>query len=301
MATMLVLSPRDRSLLRILSWTPATATQLLRASVSFDEGTFQDERRLRERLQRLCEARFVRLWQTGHAGGGLKNYYKLTPAGFQALLGSDVALPTRAFFQETSPALFEHTLLLADVIIQSLVASHARKITINRFFRENELPFSAGERQVQPDCFFQFTVDGRIFNVAFEVDLSTESIDSHAYRSVRDKLEVYDAYQDLLLHSWLSGGKAWERPRYRVVFLTKSVERGYHILALAGRLAAKPNRRLCYSATLSTFTTDQDCLGAPIFLDHTGAWQALVNLHPSGLFARSPVRLPQIVENWGVV
>ena len=178
MATTLVLSPRDRSLLRILSWTPATAAQLFQASASFDEGPYQDERRLRERVQSLCEARFVRLWQTGHAGGGLKNYYKLTPAGFQALIGSDVALPPRAFFQETSPALFEHTLFLADVIIQSVVAAHGQKITICRFFRENDLPFSAGERQVQPDCFFQFTIDGRIFNIAFEIDLSTESIDS---------------------------------------------------------------------------------------------------------------------------
>lgn len=301
MATTFVLSPRDRSLLKILSWTPATAMQLLRASVAFDEGAFPDERRLRERLQRLWEARFVRLWQTGHAGGGLKNYYKLTPAGFQALFGTDAALPPRAFFQETSPSLFEHTVLLADVIIQTVVAAHAHKVQISRFFRENELPFTVGERQVQPDCFFQFVAGGRPFNVAFEIDLSTESIDSAAYRSVRDKLEVYDAYQERLLESWRANGKAWERPRYRVAFLTRTAERSYHILALAGRIAANPARRLCYSATLSAYATDPDGLQTPIFLDHAGAWQALVNIHPSAPFARSPVRLPESVENWSAV
>jgi hypothetical protein len=32
-------------------------------------------------------------------------------------------------------------------------------------------------------------------------------------------------------------------------------------------------------------------LREPLFLDHTGTWQALVNIHPSSAFAKPPVRL----------
>ena len=65
------LSPRDRSLLQLLSWTPATTMLLLQASSTFAGGSFTDERRLRERLQTLERAGFVRHWSTATIGGGL--------------------------------------------------------------------------------------------------------------------------------------------------------------------------------------------------------------------------------------
>lgn len=34
---------------------------------------------------------------------------------------------------------------------------------------------------------------------------------------------VYHAYQDWILSGWLATGKAWERPRFRIAFLTQSV------------------------------------------------------------------------------
>src|SRR4051794_29299807 len=99
------LSSRDVSLLRLLSWTPTTTSLLLRASPSFEGDPFTDERRIRERLQSLDAAGFVRSWPSAQAGGGLKNYYKLTPSGFQRLYGDETSRPSRAFFAEISPSL----------------------------------------------------------------------------------------------------------------------------------------------------------------------------------------------------
>jgi len=33
---------------------------------------------------------------------------------------------------------------------------------------------------------------------------------------------------------------------------------------------------------------------SPIFLDHRGHWQALVDDHPTAVFRKSPVRLPAV-------
>src|ERR1019366_218362 len=190
------LSPRDLSLLRLLSWTPATTGLLLRASDSFDGGRFIDERRLRERLQSLCEAGFVRCWATAQAGGGLQNYYKLTPLGFGMVCGTDAESPARAFYAEVSPSLFAHTFRLAEVIVEPLRACSAHRVKIERFIRENELTFKAGDRQVQPDCFFRVATSGRSFNLAFEIDNSMASIDAHAVNSIRQKLTTYQVYQE---------------------------------------------------------------------------------------------------------
>ena len=127
MANRVSLSPRDLSLLRLLSWTPATTALLVRASSTFEGEAFTDERRLRERLQALSEAGVVRSWSSAHAGGGLQNYYKLTPVGFEVLYGIEAPQPTRAFFSEVSPSLFEHTFRLAEVIVETVRACHFGK------------------------------------------------------------------------------------------------------------------------------------------------------------------------------
>ena len=296
MSTRISLSPRDVSLLRLLSWTPATTALLLRASSSFEGGRFIDERRLRERLQSLAEAGTVRSWPTAQAGGGLQNYYKLTPLGFEMLTGGEAVPPPRAFFAEVSPSLFAHTFRLAEVIVETLRACHAGRVTIERFTRENELVFQAGDRQVQPDCFFRLAASGRSFNLAFEIDNSTASIEAHAVNSIRQKLMTYHAYQELVLSQWRAGGKQWERPRFRVVFLTRSVERAYHILAYAAESATNKSRRLVYAATLDGFVTTDDPLHAPIFLDHLGHWQSLIDLHPSARYSKMAVRLTRPLD-----
>ena len=51
-------------------------------------------------------------------------------------------------------------------------------------------------------------------------------------------------YDDSLFMAarWHAAGKKWERPRLRIVFLTCSVERAYHILAHTAEIAANKNR-----------------------------------------------------------
>jgi hypothetical protein len=297
MSTCVSLSPRDLSLLRLLSWTPATTALLLRASSAFDGGPFIDERRLRERLQSLTEAGAVRYWPMAQGGGGLQNYYKLTPLGFDMTCGVEALRPSRAFFAEVSPSLVVHTFRLAEVIVETLRACSARRVTIDRFIRENEIAFTAGDRQVQPDCFFRLAASERLFNLAFEIDNSMASVDAHATNSIREKLTTYERYQELLLSQWLASGKKWERPRFRVVFLTQSISRAYHILALAAEIARTPSRRLVYAAPLDSFVTDPDPLFAPLFLDHAGSWQSLINLHPSAPCLKAPVRLAKPLES----
>ncbi len=291
MSSRVNLSPRDVSLLRLLSWTPATTALLMRASDTFDGGAFIDERRLRERLQAFSAAGFVRSWSTAQAGGGLQNYYKLTPLGFDLCNGNDVKRPPRAFFDEVSPSLFAHTFRLAEVIIETIRACHARRVSIERFIRENELALIAGDHQVQPDCFFRLAISGRAFNLAFEIDNSMASVDSHATNSIRQKLTTYQAYQDLLMSQWLASGKKWERPRFRVVFLTRSVKRAYHILTCAAEATPNKSRRLVYATTQESYVTDDRPLHAPIFLDHFGNWQSLIDLHRSADYTKTPVRL----------
>src|SRR5438128_459845 len=143
MSTRVTLSPRDLSLLRLLSYTPATTALLLRGSSAFEGGPFPDERRLRERLQALGDAGIVRAWATAHAGGGLQNYYKLAPQGLEHLGHRDGPDPPRAFFAEVSPSLFRHTFRLAEAIVETVRACAARRVTVERFIRENELTFTA--------------------------------------------------------------------------------------------------------------------------------------------------------------
>ena len=53
------------------------------------------------------------------AGGGLQNYYKLTPLGFDMVCGQEAERPSRAFFAEVSPSLVVHTFRLAEAIVES--------------------------------------------------------------------------------------------------------------------------------------------------------------------------------------
>ncbi len=292
-----LITPRDRSLLRLLSWTPATTALLHDASQSFDGGPFQDDRRLRERLAALAREGFVRSWGSAFAGGGLQNYYKITPAGFAMLHGPEVPLPARAYFAEIAPSHFAHTLRLAESVVTVVSASHARDITIERFYRENELVLSVGEDRLQPDCFLRLSSGGRTFSFAFEIDTSQESIDSPAASSIRRKVCLYHAYQNQLLESWRASGKAWEPPRFRVVFLTATVVRAYHILAFTRKIQTYPTRRLVYAAAQDAFVSDEVPLTAPLFLDHFGQWQALVDPHPTAQFLKTPVRLNHLMDS----
>src|SRR5207244_5860928 len=124
---------------------------------------------------------------------------------------------SRAFFEAVTPSLFEHTFRLAEAVVATLCACHKRRAEIVRFIRENELTFTAGTANVQPDFFVRVLAQGRYFNLAFEIDNSTASVDSSAANSIRTKLLTYDAYQDQLLSNWLRGDRLSEQPPFRVV------------------------------------------------------------------------------------
>ena len=196
-----------------------------------------------------------------------------------------------------TPSLFEHTFRLAEVIVQVVRTAHASHVAIERFIRENELTFAVGDSLVQPDGFFRLRAGERPFNLAFEIDNSTEAIDSYAFNSLRTKVTVYDAYQEQMLAQWRAGGKAWERPRFRVVFLTRSVARAYHILAFAAENTRHKARRLVFAAVYDSFVSEAEPLHSPLFLDHFGVWQSLVDLHPTAAHRKEPVRLGRFMDS----
>lgn len=286
------LAPRDQALLALLDRTPATASQILKASVTFDEGPFRDERRTRERLQALARGKLVRSFSLAVTGGGLANYYKLTAEGFRLVHGPDAALPHGTFFAALSPSRLLHSLSLADVIVQVLVTAHGGRMQLTSFHRENELVLDVGAQRVSPDCHVQLSTGGKLFNILFELDRSTEPLDSSATSSIRTKLRAYEAYQSHVLEIWKQQGKdpGWH-PYFRAVFLTNSIDRAHHILGVAYDCARNRDRKLCYAATLDAFLAQPDALQHPLFLDHHGDWRALVDLHPSARFLRSSVRI----------
>jgi hypothetical protein len=101
---------------------------------------------------------------------------------------------------------------------------------------------------------------------------------------------------ELALAQWHAGGRTWERPRFRVIFLTHSVERAYHILALAAEMTPNRGRRLVLAATQESYLTDDQPLLGPILLDHLGQWQSLIDVHPTAPYLKAPVRLPRPLD-----
>ena len=150
--------------------------------------------------------------------------------------------------------------------------------------------------QTKPDFSVVLQQSGRRFNTFFERDRHTEPIDSAAPSSIRNKIIAYEAYYDLLIARWRAGEIPGTRPRLRVPFITDTMERTEHILYTASQLARNPRRLLVYATTMDSFLNERDALREPLFLDHEGNWQALLNPHPTSRFLRDPVRLaPEMV------
>ncbi len=297
----MILSARDLSLLRLLARTPATTTLILKASETFPGGPFHDDRRIRERLQTLAEGGLVRAFSATQGVGGPVNWYKLTAEGFRTVHGAEATLPPRSRFEAISPSRFQHTQVIAEVIVHSLVTAHRDRCTIPFFYGDGEARIDIASHTFYPDCFFQFALAGKQFNIYFEIDQSTESIDSNAEQSIRTKLLNYEAYQDSLVAWWKGNTKTGTRPFFRAVFLTRSQERAYHILWLAQACARNADRHLVYAATQDAYLTESRALQNPLFIDHHGRWHSLVNLHPSSNFHRAPVRLSRPVTQFASV
>ena len=288
-----IISPRDEALFKLLGYTAATKQMVLKASRTFPE-PFSDERRVRERLQTLAEAGYVRAF-TASAVGGLSQYYKLTPQGFQLVMGSEAPLPARSFFSEIAASRFVHTMILAEIIVHLLVAAHSGRVTIERFHRENELSLEAAGQTLVPDYQLSLSHAGKWFHFLFEVDNSTEPLNSFAEQSIKNKLLSYDTYQDGVLSGWSQAGRPGARPAFRVVFFTKTAERAEHILSLAHDLSRNRDRRLFVAVAQDTFLAEPDALRQPILLDHFGNWLPMVTPHDTAQSNRPPIRLRRAV------
>ncbi len=128
------------------------------------------------------------------------NWYKLTSAGYRMLHGPNAELPHRSRFEAIAPSRFQHTQALAEIIVQTLVAAHRSRTEIPYFSGDGESVLEVGPQKYRPDCFFQFSQSGKHFNVYFEIDQSTESVNSNSEQSIRTKLIHYEACQDSFWH-----------------------------------------------------------------------------------------------------
>jgi hypothetical protein len=287
----IILSNRDRELLKLLEMTPATAAQIRKASVTFGDEPFRDERRARERLQTLTGSGIVQSWQAGVAGGGLMNYYRLTNEGFRILHADQTSAPPRSLISEIAPSRFRHAMATAEIVVHTLVAARRANVRVSKFHGDGKLTLAVGEYRQQPDLHFQFDSGGKVFNVLFEIDMATEPLDSAREQSIRSKLLGYELYQDWTLRNWNFGGRKGDRPAFRVLILTKGTERMRHLLWLARACARNPDRRLCYASTQELFLSEPFAVLSPIVNDHHGMFQSLVDLHPTSRFLREPIRL----------
>jgi len=164
-------------------------------------------------------------------------------------------------------------------------------VQILKYHGDGQLTLEVGEYRQQPDCHFQLGRGGGVFNVLFEIDNATEPLDSLREQSIRTKLLGYETYQDWVLRGWREGGRREPRPAFRVVSLTRGMNRANHMLWLARPCARNPDRRLVYAATQDADLGDPRAATEPLLNDHHGGWQSLCDLHPSAPFVREPVRL----------
>src|SRR3989304_5338267 len=103
------MTARDFEILAALDRSPLTAEQLLTLSETFAL-PFTTERRVRERLQILCDCGRVRRSQYyATAGRGAQNYYTLTRLGYRLLYGDEARPPTKRYFADIGVANHHHT------------------------------------------------------------------------------------------------------------------------------------------------------------------------------------------------
>jgi hypothetical protein len=290
-----ILNVRDLALLRLLDAIPLTAALIRKASAIFGGEPFRDERRVRERMQALAEAGFVRGWSAAIPGGGLFSYYRLTAEGHRMAFPGAPEAPPRTSLQEIAPSRLKHAMATAEILVHTLAACHGRGVAVRRVLGDGRLVLEIGEYRQQPDFHVQLGFAGRTFNFVFEIDNATEPLDSRREQSIRTKITGYEAYQEWVLRLWDSSGREGPRPAFRVVFLTTGGERALHILSLARELSRDRNRRLVYAATQDVYLGERFAVTEPLFNDHHGYWQALVDPQPSSRFLREPVRLPRPV------
>ena len=239
-----------------------SAVQLLKLSETFAQ-PFRHERRLRRRLQALCEQGWVHRWVRPSASPGAPpNYYTLSAEGYRYVHGHDEPLPHPRRFGPMAFSRIEHTEALSDFIVHAVVSAHRSRLLVGAFWRENEneLKLSSTGESLYPDATFELVVPGgRVFLFYVEVDNGSERV-----RSVKEvdsfarKARFYERLRD-------SG------ERFRVlVTTTGGIERLQHMLDTAKVVAANPNRPLVYGATLAEYLAHPDPMLGTCFRDHHG-------------------------------
>ena len=297
----ITISKRDSAILSFLDLTPATAAQIRKVSATYGEDFFRDERRVRERLQALGDAGLVKSYSLAVAGGGLMSYYRLTPEGYRAAFPDKSESPPRTNFAEVAPSRVRHAIATADAIAHTMTASHNAGVEILSSHGDGRLVLEIGEYRQVPDFHFQLSKAGKVFNLVFEIDNATEPIDSMREQSIRTKILGYEMYQNWVLSLWSQSGRCGPRPSFRVIFLTIGVERANHILWFANERANNLDRRLIYATTQDNYLSEERAVTQPIFNDHLGHWQSLVNHQPTSAFVRERVRFARPIARTGIL
>lgn len=271
-----IVTERDMDILTALDRVPLTAQQMLSLSETFSQ-PFESDRNVRERLQALCDAGWIRfdLYALPSTGASPK-YYFLTRTGYGILHGPGALPPTKRHFSPLSISRQHHTKALADFLVHVLRSSHRAGVRVAEFYRENTLKLTIGDDTLYPDSSFQLIVDEQPLNFVVEIDNHTETI-----RSPKDtdtwerKLRLYDRLQDSIEN------------RFRVLAITtRSTERLRHILMTAAGVLKNPQRSLVYGIDLPSFIREEQPLYRNVFRDHFGRATALITSH----FSLRPLR-----------
>lgn len=261
-----IVTERDIDILTALDRVPLTAQQMLSLSETFSH-PFESDRNVRDRLQALCDAGWIRFdLYALPSNGASPKYYFLTRVGYGILHGPRSLPPTKRHFSPLSISRQHHTKALADFLVHVLRSAHRAGVCVTEFYRENTLKLSIGDDTLYPDLSFQLVVDEQPLNFVVEIDNHTETI-----RSPKDtdtwerKLRLYDRLQDSIEN------------RFRVLAITtRSTDRLRHILMTAAGVLKNPQRSLVYGIDLPSFIREQEPLHRSVFRDHFGRATALI-------------------------
>ncbi len=263
------ITPRDIELLRALDYAPLTARQLEKLSATW-EAPFSGVRLVRERMQRLGEAKLV----TSHRyailnPGQPENYYLLSRRGYQLIHGPDSKPPTKGYFSAVALARQPHQRAVSDFVVHTACGAHHSGVRFTGFYRENTIRLMADGQSVYPDASFALVKrDEKVLRFFAEIDNGTERVRSQKEAdSIEQKIRTYDAVQDQCPDE-----------RFRVLFISaqNSQERLNHILEAANDIVRNRNRTLFYGVTLTNYLTTTFSVTSPVFVDHRGERQSLV-------------------------
>jgi Replication-relaxation len=255
-----IVTPRDSDLFQSLERRPLTVQQLLKVSRSFSY-RFTTERRVQERLQRLCAAGRVRRWRYATAGQGALSYFTLSPLGYRLLQGQDAIAPPRGLVGPVGVARQAHTMALAEAIVHLAVGAHATGVALQEFRRENAVRLTLGEESLYPDSAFALsTGPASRYPFFLETDNRTETVWPGSSLGIWGrKVQFYERYQDA------------HKERFRVLAITTGGRnRMEHMLSCAAVLARNPRRSLVYGIALAELLKEDEPLRGACCRNHYG-------------------------------